>query len=595
MHILMLSSKKYSKDYGTLLLQRVNAGGRTEWLRFADPQRVIVADQPAQVLDALREVEAAVGEGWFAAGLLSFEASPAFDEAYVTHQPGPLPVLWFGLYREPQILTHLPVVERGFDIPCWQPSVNEAAYHAAIARIKEYIAAGDTYQVNYTLRMRSDFTGDPWALFTALHRAQRGSYSAYLDLDRHVICSATPELFFRLSGEEIVTRPMKGTAPRGLCWPDDEAQARDLRASEKNRAENVMIVDMIRNDLGRIARTGTVKVRSLFDIERYPTLLQMTSTVAAETAAPVSEIIRALFPCASITGAPKVRTMEIIKELEDSPRGIYTGGIGWWAPGRQAQFNVAIRTVHIDRDAGRVEYGTGGGIVWDSVDRDEYRECEVKARVLYAESPDFRLLETLLWIPGHGYFLLDRHLRRLADSARYFGFRVNVDDIRAQLAAAASALPAQRHRVRLLVDEEGEAHIETYPLARAFPRRPWKVALASSPVDSRDRFLYHKTTHRAVYDAARAEHPDCDDVILHNERGEVTESALANIVVRFGNDLITPPQECGLLAGAYRAQLLDRGCLREGLLTLADLQRADAVYLINSVRGWIPAHLECGG
>ncbi|MHB9110206.1 MAG: aminodeoxychorismate synthase component I [Armatimonadota bacterium] len=591
----MQPGKKFSNNYGTILLQRVEANGRTVWLRFASPERVVIAARPAQVLEALHEIETAVDRGWYAAGMLSYEASPAFDEAFVTHAPGPLPVLWFGLYREPEVLSHLPAAEGQFHVTRWLPSVSQETYRAAIARVKEYIAAGDTYQVNYTLRMRSAFGGDPWSLFTALHRAQRGAYSACLDLGRHVICSASPELFFRLSGQEIVTRPMKGTAPRGLSWPDDEARARELQASEKNRAENVMIVDMIRNDLGRIARTGTVKVRSLFDIERYPTLLQLTSTVAAETAVPVSEVFRALFPCASITGAPKVRTMEIIAELEDSPRGVYTGCIGWWAPGRQAQFNVAIRTVHVDREAGRVEYGVGGGIVWDSVDRDEYRECEVKACVLYAESPEFRLLETLLWIPGRGYFLLDRHLRRLADSGRYFGFRVDVEEIRMRLEAAAAELTAQRHRVRLLVDEEGGAQIETYPLSRAFPREPWKVALASTPVDPRDRFLYHKTTHRAVYDAARAEHPGCDDVILYNERGEVTESALANIIVRFGNDLITPPVECGLLAGTYRAHLLDRGCLREGIITLDDLHRADAVYLINSVRRWIPAHLECGG
>jgi para-aminobenzoate synthetase/4-amino-4-deoxychorismate lyase len=584
----MPSDSPFSTNDGTLWLQRVDGAGRTAWLRFAAPERVITAGHPDQVLDALHEIEAAVEDGWHAAGMLTYEAAPAFDEAFVTRAPGVLPLLWFGLYREPDILPHLPPPEGRFDIAHWQPSISERTYHEAVARVKQYIAAGDTYQVNYTLRMRSAFAGDPPSLFTALHRAQRGSYSAYLDLGRHVVCSASPELFFRLAGDEIISRPMKGTAQRGLSWREDEARARELQASEKNRAENVMIVDMIRNDLGRIARTGTVKVRSLFDIERYPTLLQMTSTVAAETAASVSEIFRALFPCASITGAPKVRTMEIIAELEDNPRGVYTGCIGWWAPGRQAQFNVAIRTVHIDRDAGRVEYGVGGGIVWDSVDLDEYRECEVKARVLYAESPDFRLLETLLWIPGRGYFLLDRHLSRLVNSARYFGYWVDLDNIRAHLEQAAASLPSARHRVRLLVDEEGGAQVETYPLARAFPRKPWKVALATAPVDSRDRFLYHKTTHRAVYDAARAEHPDCDDVILRNERGEITEAALANIVVRFGHELITPPVECGLLTGTYRAHLLDHGSIREGILTLADLARADAVYLINSVRGWIP-------
>jgi len=575
-------------NYGTLLLQRVDGAGRAAWLRFAAPDRVITAARPDEAAGALREIEAAVDNGWHAAGLLSYEASPAFDEAFVTLSPGALPVLWFGLYREPEILRCLPPANGAFDIPCWLPSVGRETYHAAIARVKDYIAAGDTYQVNYTFRMQSAFSGDPWALFIALHRAQRGCYSACLDLGRHVICSASPELFFRLTGEEIISQPMKGTAPRGLSWRDDETRARELHESEKNRAENVMIVDMIRNDLGRIARTGTVKVRSLFDIERYPTLLQMTSTVAAETAAPVSDIFGALFPCASITGAPKVRTMEIIAELEDGPRGVYTGCIGWWAPGRQAQFNVAIRTVHIDRKAGQVEYGVGGGIVWDSVDLDEYRECEVKARVLYADSPDFRLLETLLWIPGRGYFLFERHLERLANSARYFGYRVDLDDISARLYNAAASLPPERHRVRLLVDEEGGAAIETYPLARSFPRRPWKVAPATSPVDSRDRFLYHKTTHRAVYDAARAGHPDCDDVILYNERGEVTESTFANVVARFGGDLLTPPVECGLLAGTYRTDLLEKGRIREGIITHSDLQRADALYLINSVRGWIP-------
>jgi len=236
----------------------------------------------------------------------------------------------------------------------------------------------------------------------------------------------------------------------------------------------------------------------------------------------------------------------------------------------------------------------GGGIVWDSVDLDEYQECEVKARVLYAESPDFRLLETLLWIPDRGYFLLDRHLSRLAHSARYFGYPVDADEIRARLEAAAVPLPAERHRVRLLVDEEGGVQIETYPLIRSFPRKPWKVALATAPVNSQDRFLYYKTTHRAAYDAARAAHPECDDVILYNERGEVTESAFANMVARFGDEFVTPPVECGLLAGTYRGYLIERGCIREGIISLDDLQRADAVYLVNSVRRWVPVNMECG-
>jgi len=595
----------YSDDHpqfgaGSVLLQAEEAGER-RWLGFVSPLRVIRAERIEEVRAALGEVETAVGKGLYAAGFLTYEAAPAFDRAFAAKAPRGLPLLWFGIYEEVAEFGSLPASTDGsFATSEWVPSVSYDEYRQAIGRIKNYIASGDTYQVNYTMRLGAKFQGSAWALFEWLWRAQRGKYSAYVDAGDQVICSASPELFFRLCGSEITCRPMKGTAARGLTWEEDEEQARWLEGSAKNRAENLMIVDMVRNDLGRIARVGSVKVERLFQVERYDTLFQMTSTVTASTDAPIGEVVAALFPCASITGAPKVRTTQIIAELETAARGIYTGAIGFIAPGRKAQFNVAIRTAHIDREAGRAEYGTGGGIVWDSVAEEEYEECRTKALVLLAARPSFRLLETLLWKPAGGYFLLERHLKRLADSGRYFAFAMDVGQVVKRLEDFAERLAPQPQRVRLLVSERGEISLEAEPIQRRSAGRRWKVALAKRPVQAGDRFLYHKTTHREVYESARAEFPNHDDVILWNEKGEITESTVANVVVRPGSpqvvrlkrELITPPVSCGLLAGTYRAHLLEKGRIREGIVTKEALAEAEGIYLINSVRGWIPAVLD---
>ena len=366
----------------------------------------------------------------------------------------------------------------------------------------------------------------------------------------------------------------------------------DLQRSPKNRAENLMIVDMMRNDLGRIAHAGSVHVPQLFEVERYRTLFQMTSTVRALTDAPVSEIFRALFPSPSVTGAPKVRTMQIIAELEDSPRGIYTGAMGFMAPGRKAQFNVAIRTVHIDRTKGSAEYGTGGGITWDSVDREEYEECCTKGLVLMGQAPVFELLETLRWRPVHGYFLLSGHLDRLSQSARYFGLSFDEETVRQQLESAALAFGPAPRRVRLLLDERGDVRVESQPMEPG--RRTWRIALARRPVDSASRFLYHKTTNRVVYEQARADFPQHDDVILWNENGEVTESCLANVVARVRGEWITPPVSCGLLPGVYRRRLLERGWIRECVIRVDELKNAERLCLINSVRGRIPCRMDAG-
>ena len=352
-----------------------------------------------------------------------------------------------------------------------------------------------------------------------------------------------------------------------------------------------MIVDMIRNDMGHIAVPGSVRVPALYEIARYPTVWQMTSIVESRTRATFPEIMRALFPCASITGAPKVHTMEIIRDLEAGPRGIYTGCIGHVAPGGRAWFNVAIRTVVVDKATDAAAYGVGGGVVWDSDAEDEYRECQTKSAVLTARQPVFSLLETLLWEGAAGYFLLERHLARLLASARYFGIAVDGADVRRRLQRAGGTAGPQPARVRLTVSHEGIPGIEVGPLASQEPRQPWRVAFAPASIDKSDRFLYHKTTHRQVYDEARSSVHDVDDVLLWNTDGQVTESTIANIVIERGGRALTPPVPCGLLAGVFRDELLASGEIEEAVLGKADVRGAERLWMINSVRQWVPAVL----
>ena len=463
-------------------------------------------------------------------------------------------------------------------------------YERAIAAIHRYIAQGDTYQVSFTLRLSSNLDADPWDLFESLCRGQRSRCSAFVDTGQWAVCSASPELFFRLEEDHVWSRPMKGTSPRGRTQGEDEQRARWLQTSAKNRAENVMIVDMVRNDLGRIATPDSVRVRELWNLEKYPSLFQMTSTVEARTQAPLAEIFAALFPCASVTGAPKVRAMEIIRELEPEPRGVYTGAIGLIGPGRRARFNVGIRTVAVNKDTGGAEYGTGGGIVWDSVAQDEWQECRTKSLVLQPPPPDFQLLETMLWTPEQAILLRSRHLQRLSQSAKYFDRPCDLGVVKETLKWATSSLPPQPHRLRLLLDETGKVRVESTeldPLARR-----WRVAIAAEPVASGDPFLFHKTTHREVYEHHRKQFPDHDDVLLWNENGEITESTTANVVVLQGQELATPRLECGLLAGTLRSELLASGKIVTKTVTFEDLTAADEIYLINSVRQWIDVDLD---
>ena len=565
-------------------------------LRFASPARVVVATRPDEVVPALQVIEKAVTQRHqYAAGLISYEAAAAYGLAVHTPLPD-LPLLWFGLYENVEVIEDWtsgianPLPSTSYTVGQWQPALDRAAYETVVHRIRDYLARGHSYQVNYTFPLQASFDGEPWALFADLAAAQRGEYAAFIDTGRFALCSASPELFFRLDGERLTTKPMKGTAARGRTLAEDEARIAELRRSKKNRAENLMIVDMLRNDLGRVAQVGSVIVPQLFEVERYPTLLQMTSTVTARTQASVVEILASLFPCASITGAPKVRTMQIIRELEPRPRGVYTGTIGFIGPERQARFNVAIRTVLVNRARWQATYGVGGGVVWDSDATDEYEECLMKARVLTTRQPSFQLLESLLWEPDGGYFLREAHLARLADTAVYFNVPLDRSAIERRLIELAPTL-REASKIRLRVSLDGTFAVEAAPLAREAPPQPVRVGLSRAPVDSDTIWLYHKTTRREMYDAARASRPDCDEVILWNERGELTEASMANVVLDLDGAWVTPPVTSGLLAGTFRGWLLATGQLRERILTPADLRAARRIALINSVRKWQAAML----
>jgi para-aminobenzoate synthetase/4-amino-4-deoxychorismate lyase len=382
-------------------------------------------------------------------------------------------------------------------------------------------------------------------------------------------------------------RPMKGTRPRGRFGEEDRRLAAELVASEKERAENLMIVDMVRNDLGRLAEPGSVVVEERFAVERYPTVWQMTSTVAARSPARLPELFTALFPCASVTGAPKPATMRRIRELEPTPRGVYCGAVGLVAPGGRARFAVAIRTLELDLVSRHFRYGVGSGVTWDSEPAAEWRECLDKARVLDGARPGFELLETMRWRAGRGVELLDLHLERLAGSADYFGFALpDVAALRAAVLARGAALAAGDHRLRLRFGRDGTTAIDTEPFAPE--RHAWRIAIAAEPVDSRDPRLFHKTTDRALYDRARAGAPDADEVLLVNERGELTEGTRTNLFVQFGGEWVTPPLDSGLLPGVFRTSLLRAGRVIEAPLHPRDLRRAHRIRLGNALRGFVP-------
>ncbi|MGZ8583271.1 MAG: aminodeoxychorismate synthase component I [Actinomycetota bacterium] len=566
--------------------------------RLIGPVGVLEALRTDEVAGTIAAAEGAAARGMWVAGFVAYEAAPGLDPAMRVRERASddpfarLPLAWFAMFEDRE-RTVLPepqdgAVRGGSD--AWRPSADRASYDASIARIREHIAAGDTYQVNHTLRLRSRVEGDERGLYRDLCYAQRGAYAGYLNLGRYRVLSASPELFFRIDDGCVTTRPMKGTARRGRWSAEDDEVAAGLRGSVKDRAENAMIVDLLRNDMGRVARTGTVTWSDVFDLERYETVWQLTSTVSADLEATASlvDVFRALFPCGSVTGAPKVRTMEIIAELEDAPRGVYCGAVGFLAPpgsnAPSARFNVPIRTVVLDAETHLAQYGVGGGITWDSSAEGEYEETLAKAGVLRARRPRFELYETLRHDPGEGFRHLDRHLRRLRESSAYFGFAFDEPAVVQALQQEASRFPDRPARLRVSVDRQGRVDVGATPLVTS--PEPVRVAVdRGHPVDHTDPMMFHKNSLRGVYEEARARHPDADEVLLVNDRGEITEATIANVAVSLDGRWVTPPLDAGLLPGVGREVALEEGWLVEGTVRPDDLRRADAIELLSDVRG----------
>ncbi|WLE98269.1 MAG: chorismate-binding protein [Candidatus Electrothrix communis] len=647
--ILRLTSRlEQEDDFVFLESSRLSEENHRSFL-FRKPSAHLCCRPGDSVPDFLDQVDQARAQGQHLAGWLTYEFGYLLEPCLCRFLPeSPIadkPLAILGVYEAPLIFDHKtglfnngtgwPLGDLGekknasYSCTDLETTITRQEYIRAIQAIQDYIQAGDTYQVNFTLHFDFRFQGSVAALYRALRRNQSVAYSAWIRHQGQDILSFSPELFFAADTKKVRVRPMKGTMSRGRTNAEDETRQHELRTDPKNKSENVMIVDLLRNDLGRLLYVddqekqkkmqGQVQPRSLFDVEIYESLLQMTSTIdgvleqqgqGTAGTGPLSfrRLIEALFPCGSVTGAPKIRTMEIIRELEQQPRGVYCGAIGYTGP-EQSCFNVPIRTLELGKGQGRM--GIGSGIVTDSVAEAEWEECLLKSHFLTKSKADFQLIETLLWHPENGYFLLEYHLERLQDSARYFHFCHDPEEIRGCLDKRAAELSvdvknkegAGQWRVRLLLHRDGRLEISSVPLPEpelsdTVSEKPAEVIFSQEQLDASDPHRLHKTTRRELYNREfqRAVEQGCYDILFTNTAGEITEGAITNIFLRRKKNkpLLTPPTGCGLLAGTYRRMLLEQGKAIEQVLRMEDLLKAEELYVANSVRGLVPVRLRQG-
>jgi para-aminobenzoate synthetase/4-amino-4-deoxychorismate lyase len=566
---------------------------------FGRPSQVLAAHALADVRPLLDAVQAAAEQGFWCVGYLAYEAAPAFDRAFSV-QAADGPLAWFAVYE-----TALPWPDAADDSAGtavtvksvhvdWQASCSRPAFDAAFEEIQKAIAVGELYQVNLTAPMRGEWRTQPdaAALFAALLRAQPGGYALYLDAGEQQVLSVSPELFFDWRAGQLLARPMKGTAARGDSPESDAAQAEQLRTSVKERAENVMVVDLLRNDLSRVAQPFSVQVPRLFHTEALPSVWQMTSDVVARTreGCTLADVFAALFPCGSVTGAPKVSAMQLIHALEPQARGVYCGALGVVQPGGAATFNVPIRTV-LMRDE-TLRCGIGSGITSGALADAEWQEWRQKQAFLERASQAFELLETLALDSGQ-WRAAPAHLARMAAAAAHFGYPWRPDAVLASLQALVHDHPLGLWRVRLLLNASGHARAEAYAMS-ASPARVQLVLAERALAEAHGEFVRFKTTRRAHYEAFSPTKPDVFDTLLWNEAGEITECTRGNVALRVAGRWVTPPLHCGLLGGVARAQALAEGIITEAVLRLEDLPQVEDVAFLNSLRGWLAAELRTG-
>ncbi len=576
-------------------------------LCFSNPHAVVTTTSYDQIFSKLEELDRWVNAGYWVAGFISYEAGYAFEKFRFTKPEISLPLIWFGVfdkplsvpYNPPQTLQWLDDCAKTYpyQLSDFSDNLSKDEYIQAITKIKNYLSEGDIYQANFTFRHYFNLSGSAFGLFCNLQQSQNVGYGAYISLPEHSIISLSPELFFKTNGREITVKPMKGTSQRGLWYKQDIALKRKLSTCRKNQAENVMIVDLLRNDLGKICESGSIIPSKIFETVRYETLFQMISTVdgTLRKDCQYSDIFRHIFPSGSVIGAPKIRAMEIIRELEKAPRGIYTGSIGYISPDGNAQFNVAIRTIHVDKQNSNATLGIGSGIVADSEPIEEYKECFLKSSFITKPQEKFSIIETMLW-ENDEIFLEQYHWNRLEQSAEYFGFHYDKNELLDKLNQATADFDRlSRYKIRLLIDKFNNIKIESIKIKVNQELDNKILTISKIKTTTKNRFLYHKTTIRDLY---TTEHQSCRqegfyDVIFMNEHGHITEGAISNVFIKKDGRYITPPVSSGLLNGTYRQFFIDTHPenVSEQNITLDDLFHADVLYLTNSVAGMVEVTL----
>ena len=547
---------------------------------FTKPIKELKTRNLAQVKDLLAQVEDYQQQGYYVVGYVSYEAAPAFEEKLAVH-PAPLMgeyLLYFTVHDSVE-KSIMPLTYDEIDMPSnWKEETSKEEYEKAIAQIHHHLRQGDTYQVNYTVQLKQAVTANPFAIYNRMVVEQEAGYNAYVEHDEMAVISMSPELFFEQKGCDLTTRPMKGTTKRGLTNQEDLDQAAWLEQDPKNRSENMMIVDLLRNDMNRLSEVGSEHVERLCQVEQYSTVWQMTSTIKSQVRPDVDlvEIFHSLFPCGSITGAPKIATMEIIKNLEPQARGVYCGTIGILLPNGRRIFNVAIRTIQLHK--GQAIYGVGGGITWDSTWESEYREVHQKAAVLYRKQVPFQLITTGKISQKHLLFK-EEHIDRLRKAGRYFAYPFNPENLLQRIDAECQACHVEKdYRLRISISKSGDIDLccqELTPLSPAF----CQAQLCLQERSLQTQFTYFKTTYRPHLTVAKQEK------IYHNENGELLETSIGNLILQIAGKLYTPPINLGILPGIYRQHLLETGQVEERVLTLKELAQAEAIYGCNAVRG----------